>query len=562
VWADFDPTAEPLEIDVLRRWTEGKAECAEMTFTGMTHEGQRVRVYAVYGAPLGGKNLPGILHIHGGGQTVSLRWLRFWNERGYAALSFDWAGRWPKREQFTRWGKLLQGNLEVVRSRPHPGEAGKFLHAVEPGVRQSSWYLWTRIGRRALTALEQQPEVDPKRLGVFGVSMGGSMVWPIAAVDQRVKAACAIYGVGWNTYPEEIGVPDPKGEEGARNQWRKTMEPEAYAPLVRCPILFLNATNDGHGKMDWAFRTLALVPGEHRQVHTPRFSHHIGNDQARDLPLWMDTWLRGGKPWPKTPTVRVRLRPDGVPELVVQADASQPLDRAELFYAVENRNPRTRFWRSASAERKGDDWTAPLPILEARQPLFAFANVHYRSGICLGSDLVTVVPGDLGSVRTTDHSTPMIDDFLHGTRDWVTRSPAADPDDVYPSLLRSAAGPGGVKGIQATKLVPFHTHKVGDPKWRGFEGARLRFQVHTREERQLEIVVVENELARNSRSFTARVKLRATAGWQTVTLSAGSFQGDRGAVLSGWSKVRMLELTPKGGLGGAEPIFTRFEWVK
>jgi pimeloyl-ACP methyl ester carboxylesterase len=69
--------------------------------------------------------------------------------------------------------------------------------ATEPSVRVSSWYLWTRISRRALTCLEQQPGVDPDRLGIFGVSMGGTIVWPLAAMDRRVAAACAIYGVGW-----------------------------------------------------------------------------------------------------------------------------------------------------------------------------------------------------------------------------------------------------------------------------------------------------------------------------------------------------------------------------
>ncbi len=196
VWAGFDPSTEPLEIEVAKRWVEHGSILTEFTFTGMTHQGSRVRVYAISGVPEGKNHLPGILHIHGGGQTVNPQWLRFWNDRGYASLTFNWGGAWPDRDKFTDWGKLTQGNHR---------DAGAKAMATEPSVKASSWYLWTRISRRALTCLEQTPGVDSDRLGIFGVSMGGTIVWPVAAMDRRVKATCAIYGVGWNTYPDEVG---------------------------------------------------------------------------------------------------------------------------------------------------------------------------------------------------------------------------------------------------------------------------------------------------------------------------------------------------------------------
>src|SRR5262245_16855879 len=157
VWAGFEPRNEPLEIEVLRTRAEDGVVFRELRFTGMTEGQSRVRVYAVYSAPQGGKNLPAVLHVHGGGQSVSPPWLRYWPGRGYACLSFDWCGRWEGREKFTDWGALTQGNA---------ADAGKMLRAVEPSVRSSSWYLWARVSRRALSVLEKQDEVDPKKLGI------------------------------------------------------------------------------------------------------------------------------------------------------------------------------------------------------------------------------------------------------------------------------------------------------------------------------------------------------------------------------------------------------------
>src|SRR5688572_27156784 len=98
VWAGFDPRAEPLEVEVLKEWDEHGAHYREFFFTGMTHEGSKVRVYAVYSAPIGAMKLPAVLHIHGGGQTAYAPWLKHWNNRGYAALTFNWGGRWEGRK--------------------------------------------------------------------------------------------------------------------------------------------------------------------------------------------------------------------------------------------------------------------------------------------------------------------------------------------------------------------------------------------------------------------------------------------------------------------------------
>ena len=372
-------------------------------------------------------------------------------------MTFNWGGKWPGRDKFADWGKLTQGNHM---------DAGNMLMATVPSVRESSWYLWTRISRRALTCLERMEEVDPGRLGIFGVSMGGTIVWPFAGMDSRVKEACAIYGVGWNTFPDEIGVHDPRADEPAVKIWRTAMEPESYASLVRCPILFLDATNDQHGKMDWAFKTLALVPADVRWAFTPRFRHHIAAPQGNDLYRWMDAYLNGGERFPDSPVAAVHLGTDGVPLITIKPAPAGPIGHVELYYAIANRNPKNRYWRSAAGQANAGAWSASLPVLDTKQPLFAFANVTYQSGICLSSQLVTVIPAELGEARATDTQSTTIDDSSDGLDGWVTRSPATDPIPPVPSILRATTGPDGKPGITTTTAIPVMTHKLGDPKWR------------------------------------------------------------------------------------------------
>jgi cephalosporin-C deacetylase-like acetyl esterase len=51
-------------------------------------------------------------------------------------------------------------------------------------------------GIRGLDLLVERPEVDPKRLGVTGVSGGGAYSWSIPAGDERVKVSSPVCGTG------------------------------------------------------------------------------------------------------------------------------------------------------------------------------------------------------------------------------------------------------------------------------------------------------------------------------------------------------------------------------
>jgi hypothetical protein len=263
----------------------------------------------------------------------------------------------------------------------------------------------------------------------------------------------------------------------------------------------------------------------------------------------MDAWLKGGAKPPASPVARVDLDESGALRLTLRADEAASVERAELFYAIENRNPKSRFWRSAAARRRGETWEASLPVYDTHQPVFAFANVHYRSRFCLSSNLVTAVPADFGPARATDTPSLLIDEFADSTGDWVTHSTATDPVPPVPDLLGGVNGPDGVTGITVTQAIPLTTHKVGDVKWRGPEGAALRFGVYVPAARKLPVVLHENEFALGWKQHAKEIRLEPASGWQTITLHAEDFVTDKKEALTGWSVVRQLELATDGGAG-------------
>jgi dienelactone hydrolase len=576
VWSTYDPDAGALDEQVLKRWTTKTAAYKEVYFSA-TIDGQTARVYGIYAAPLktnppgsgdrpGGTNatVPAVMHLHGGGQTVDGQWLEAWTARGYAVLTCNYHGIWEDRERYTIYPETLkQGN--------HKHFAGKDMATV-PSVRASSWYIWSAVARRALTYLRQQPEVDRERIGAFGISMGGTTMWSFA-MDGRLKAACAIYGCGWNRYYRHLPRFDPSPVLPAMTDddrvWLTGMAPEGCAPYVKCPMLFLSGSNDTHGNMDRAYQTLARLPAaiEHREAFTPRFCHHVGVDSAQNVFLWMETCLNGGPPWPKSPVVKVGLGSNGEPAATLTVDRPEDVEKVAIYYAVSNPRPMSRNWRNATAVRTDDGWRAKLPVLDAGAYLFAYANVRYNSGVNLSSNEEALVPAALGAARATDSRSNTLYDGSDGSGMWASDSPCVDPvpPERIPVPVRPAVGPGGKAGFTVDSHLAPLTYQPGDPKWRAPEGAGLTFQVATTQDEAFTVNVHEDYAWPGQRTYAAKVALKAQAGWQSVTLFPADFHEQKSKATTAtapatFARCQVLELS--GPWKDRKIVFTGFRWIK
>lgn len=469
LFADFDPRKDPLDVKVVREWEQGGIVYRTVTFHIGSFKGKPARMAAFFGFPKGAKKLPGLLQIHGGGQRASLKEVEFYAKRGYACLSINWGGREMENakdgDRNTDWGAVdpTQKNVPGYANLK-PGE--KYLDPFE-SPRNNNWYLLTIGCRRGLTFLEQQPEVDADRLGVYGHSMGGNLTVYVAGTDSRVKAAApSVGGSGFRNEPWPL-LPQhkPQMPNGDVKLFNATLGFESYAPHIKAPLLWLGATNDFHGIMDDTYRTSDLIPHKNvRYSFTPHMNHRFTPEFAVTRPLWFDQYLKGSFTFPKTPDSKLVLATDDqIPELQVTPDSSQPVAEVHIYYSVDP-DPRARFWRSADAKKSGATWTAKLPILAVDQPLFAFANVGYplKKGqsepfarpteqYAISSMMHTVTPDDFkrAKVTATDKAASLIDDFSHGWQDWY---------------LLEAGNPHHWE---------FSTRKLADPKWQGKTGQRL-----------------------------------------------------------------------------------------
>ncbi len=338
LFADFDHRQEPLAAKVVREWEEDGIAYRYVTYHIGTFKGKPARMAGFFGFPKGAAKLPGLLHLHGGGQRAFLHEVAFFAKRGYACLSINWGGREmenaAKDDPNTDWGAVdptqqnVPGYFNLL-----PGEP--YLDPFE-SPRNNNWYLLTLSARRGLTFLEQQPEVDPERIGVYGHSMGGNLTVYVAGTDDRVKvAAPSVGGSGFRTQPWPL-LPEQRKQtvHGDVRLFDATIGFESYAPRIAAPLLWLGATNDFHGIMDDTYRTGQLIPHENvRYAFTPHMNHRFTPEFAATRPLWIDRYLKGTFQFPATPESTLQLSTDdGLPVLEVIPDTSLPTERIPLPY--------------------------------------------------------------------------------------------------------------------------------------------------------------------------------------------------------------------------------------
>mgnify|MGYP001556463489 FL=1 len=581
MWGDFDPRAEPLEVETLATWEEDEVVLRVVRFRIGVFKGQPALLAAVYGFPKGAKDLPGLVQVHGGGQYADANACIANARRGYATVSIAWAGRisssnyrvnpegvklfWenatsnPHYRLTTDWGAVdgyhapgrHQGN-QFPSAKPHPWT----LDSVE-SPRNSGWFLCATAARRALTFLEQQPEVDKSKLGVYGHSMGGKLT-VLTATDSRVKAAAPSCG----------GISDRYNNS---QLFRDTLGDSESLKEITCPIIFLSPANDFHGRLGDLPKAIGEIRSEQWRVTcSPQHSHQDTAPFEVATLLWFDDHLKNSFQMPDSPTAILRLQSGEAPSLEVTIDESKPIRSVDVFYTQHGRQDETpsdrefttnRFWHHVKPTLVDGRWLAQLPISSTDKPIWAYANVsyaleepvsgagyYYRTYTADSfnlSSLVSVAWADevaSSRVVATQERTTMIETFVGDwQKEWFTYRPF--------EWART-------------------THKLHDEMYRAPAGAKLALDVRS---------LAPNELVVLIDDYAAVASLDGGNEFEHLTFAPDDFQNHAGESLIDWNSAKRFRLSPAEHLKptrqdpgkprlvgrnwrGAPPTFRNLRW--
>ena len=392
LWKDVDARKDALETKVVKEWRENGMVCRYVIFKVGTFKGADSRIAAFYTFPEGAKKAPAFVWAHGGGQRADRERGRYFAKQGYATVDINWGGREMVEgiKENTDWGNVDPS--QGPQFYPKAFRAGKSNllpdeHTIDSLVspRNGNWFLLTYAGRRAITFLEQQTEVDPEKIGFTGYSMGGNIT-SYVAIDSRLKAVVPMVGGTGFISSEFPGIthnrPSAAPYSGHAELFANTMESQSYYPLVKVPVLVLTASDDFHGIVERAYTCMDLLPHKDWRVSLKmHYSHNLGSEQWIMINQWFDKYLKG-EPIniPKTAESSLALKPEThAAVFTVKPDQPGQLKALDIYYSYDP-NPQSRFWKLASSvQHEGDTWSANLP-LHSGLPLFIFANCTYPLG--------------------------------------------------------------------------------------------------------------------------------------------------------------------------------------
>ncbi len=147
-------------------------------------DGTIERVPTLLVRPAKSGKYPAMILLHGtGGSKQALQpWAAEFARRGIIGVAID------ARYHGERSGGAIGSAAYVAaiaKAWKAPNESME-----HPFYYDTCWDLW-----RLVDYLESRPDVDAKRIGMLGISMGGIETWLAASVDERIAVAAPLIGV-------------------------------------------------------------------------------------------------------------------------------------------------------------------------------------------------------------------------------------------------------------------------------------------------------------------------------------------------------------------------------
>lgn len=292
-------------------------------YEGADYKGKPTWVFAYYSAPDGtppAGGWPAVVCSHGGGGSAFPDWVRSWNKKGYAAISMDQEGHLPGGNHFG-----VEGNhpLDQGHQNAGPKRLGWFGDIALPDTEQWFYHAVADV-IRANSLLRSFPEINKNKIGLTGISWGGTIVSAVAGVDQRFIFVIPVYGCGF-IHKHDM---TPTQYQEYMTKW----DPSAHLPYAKMPMLWVIGANEPVFPLDMFCKSAEIAGGESTLCIRPFLPHGHGFG-------WDEVWeiggFAGGIVTGKTPMPSV-ARPSVGPDGRVRAKFKGPIGTATVAYTTSD----------------------------------------------------------------------------------------------------------------------------------------------------------------------------------------------------------------------------------
>jgi len=364
-------------------------------YEGADYKGKPARFFAYYGTPEGSPpagGWPAVVCAHGGGGTAYPAWVRKWNRRGYAAIAMDLEGHLPGGKHFG-----VEGSFPVGQRHSHAGPARLDWFGDRDLPDREQWFYHAVAGViRANSLLRSSKSVNRGKIGLTGISWGGTVVSAVAGLDSRFAFVIPVYGGGFIHESDNPGLAQwfPPNNMTAKQfeDYHSKWDPAAHLTNAKMPMLWVTSVADPVFQIDIFARSAEAAGGPSTLCMRPWMIHGHGNgwDDAVEIEQFADSIVKGGPPLP-------RLERPGIEPasgLVRTSFKGKDITEAWIYLTTSNGPWKNRKWQfiQCAIGEKELIATKPLPGGTTAYVVYVFKDVGGHRSNHSASDLI-ILPG-------------------------------------------------------------------------------------------------------------------------------------------------------------------------
>ncbi|MDR2634404.1 MAG: hypothetical protein LBC13_00305, partial [Clostridiales bacterium] len=485
VWESFNPVKEPVELSIMKTSEHEGIHSSECFFTSETVSDGKVRgffkIYAKTEWEDAAERRPTVVLLPAIAPLNLKSYLHWFLDRGIAVAVLNYAGAASDSDKgCTCYPPSLEyGNFL---------KAGSHLHRVAESARDTTWFLWTKLVRRALTALSETAFVDKERLALVGIREGAQIAWQVAGIDDRLKAVMPLFGCGYAEYSGHFKYGSSNNIEMTEEHkcWIAGVAPQSFAQFIGCPLYFLSGSNSVYGDMDRAYDIVNFVQSPHALMGiSPMRDSQLGADIIESALKWLDYALNGLLEERVLPELKFENRSG---RLFLNIRVNDNIEILRVYMSENEVDPTLRTWERIADVQTADitdkEIVCAIPVYKNHGRVFVYANALYNDGIIASSRMVTEVPEQLGIIAEAAPS--LAERVIYAGSAGVNGAFVSERErlSLDGGFVIAAEGPEGITGITADNAC-LSTYKLNKSVFSKDKTRLLNFSAFSREKRNI-----------------------------------------------------------------------------
>lgn len=543
VWEGFDARKAPLEASIISAQTQNNIVCSSQIFTAGSSKEGRVRVFCkiFYDGRWQDKR-PAVLVLPSFKNPYSRQAIHYLVEEGYVCCVLDYCGTFA--DTHTSYPSDLS-----YASLP---SCADHLDDIQNGARNTPWYIWSKVARRAISLLEEQSIVATDRIGVIGFGIGAQLSWQVAGTDNRVRALVAANGGGYRwvgNNPKFLGKDIPSDDN--QLAYSTGVGAETYAMFINCPTLAIVARDSMSCDVDRIGDMLDLVKSKEKHlILSDSCGWQLTKSAGTACLNWLRENLASDNAQHLQPSVRFETA-DG--RLYVRVNSAKGAKTRRLYISYGEPSSKERYWSTMEIQQKvGEhEYVCDVPVYDANELIVAYATFAYDDGDLISTKVIDIVPAkhDVTEIDSALRNSNIIYDGSMDKGTFVAKTDAALLDD---DALKVKEGPFGIKGITIDEGDLSLCRSIHEMKALP-RSASLHIDAYSKIARDLEISVLSYP---DLKRYTAHTSLNGGEFWQKLLFECSDFKSEEGKTLSTFNNAKVIEALRVNGT-----LLNNFLWI-